>query len=76
MWKCVAFVERRRERGCCCMWAELHRAKMCGLVKAVGNPSYTIYKRKGILEASLFVYFPYLCNQEVTTCTRLLIWSC
>lgn len=68
MWKCVVFVEhgREKERGCCCMWAELHTARMCRLVKALGSPSYMINKRKGILEASLFVYFPHVCYQKVT----------
>lgn len=65
MWKCVAFVEHRRkkERGCCCMWAELHTAKMCGFVKALGNPSYMINKRKGILEASLFIFPIYVTEK-------------
>lgn len=46
------------------MWAELCIAWMCGFIKALRNPGYTVSKRKGILDTVLrlvfwCVFFPY-----------------
>lgn len=59
------------ERGGCCMWAELRIARMCGFIKALGNPGYVVSERKGNLEAVLlgwlfvdYLFFFHMCHQK------------
>lgn len=48
------------------MWAELRIARMCGFIKALGNPGYVVSKRMGNLEAVLLgwlfvIFFFFIC---------------